>query len=102
MMPLTIIFPCLLKEVPPKPEKENLRVAFVAEILKHMDFNVITSNDFLKARLKNESAEELGNKLNTIGRMLGVTRLLDLAMEDEAMVERCVASFLSHDYSLGL
>jgi pyruvate, water dikinase len=82
--------------------KRNLRVTFVAKVLRHMDFNVITSNDFLKARLKNESARELGNKLNTIGRMLGVTRLLDLAMEDEAMVDRCVASFLSHDYTLGL
>jgi pyruvate, water dikinase len=82
--------------------KRNLRVAFVAAILRHMDFNVMTSNDFLKARLKNESAGELGNKLNIIGRMLGVSRLLDLAMEDEAMVDRCVASFFSHDYTLGL
>ena len=82
--------------------KRNLRVAFVAEVLQHMDFNVITSNDFLKARLKNESARELGKKLDTIGHMLGVTRLLDLAMEDRAMVERCVAKFESHDYSLGI
>ncbi len=82
--------------------KRNLRVAFVAEVLQHMDFNVITSSDFLKARLKNESARELGKKLNTIGHMLGVTRLLDLAMADEAMVEKCVAKFESHDYSLGI
>ncbi|MDR3629183.1 MAG: PEP/pyruvate-binding domain-containing protein [Desulfocapsaceae bacterium] len=82
--------------------KRSLRVAFVAEILKHMDFNVTTSNDFLKARLKAESAEELGKKLNTIGHMLGVTRLLDLAMEDESMVENCVARFEAHDYSLGV
>jgi pyruvate,water dikinase len=82
--------------------KRSLRVAFVAEILRHMDFNVTTASDFLKARLKAESAEVLGKKLNTIGHMLGVTRLLDLAMEDEAMVEQCVARFEAHDYSLGL
>ena len=76
-------------------------MAFVAEVLKHMDFNVTTSSDFLKSRLKAESAEVLGKKLNTIGHMLGVTRLLDLAMEDEAMVETCVAKFEAHDYSLG-
>ena len=81
--------------------KRSLRVAFVAEVLKHMDFNVTTSSDFLKSRLKAESAEVLGKKLNTIGHMLGVTRLLDLAMEDEAMVETCVAKFEAHDYSLG-
>ncbi len=82
--------------------KRELRVAFIAEVLKKMDFNVITSKDFLKARLKNESALELSNKLNMIGRMFGVSRLLDLAMEDEAMVKRCVDGFLAHDYSLGL
>jgi len=82
--------------------KRELRVAFIAGVLKQMDFNVITATDFLKARLKNESALELGNKLTTIGRMFGVTRLLDLAMKDEAMVKKCVDSFLSHDYSLGL
>jgi pyruvate, water dikinase len=81
--------------------KRSLRVAFIAEILKHMDFNVITSADFLKARLKNESVQELGKKLNTIGHLLGVTRLLDLAMEDETIVEKYVACFESHDYSLG-
>jgi pyruvate,water dikinase len=82
--------------------KRSLRVAFVAQVLRHMDFNVMTSGDFLKARLKAESARELGNKLVTIGHIFGVTRLLDLAMEDEEMVDKCVARFEAHDYSLGL
>jgi pyruvate, water dikinase len=83
-------------------KKRNLRVAFVSEVLKHMDFYVVTTSDFLKARLKAESAQELGKKLYSIGHILGVTRLLDLAMEDEQMVARCVARFEAHDYSLGL
>jgi pyruvate, water dikinase len=82
--------------------KRSLRVAFVAEILNHMDFNVIASGDFLKARLKAESADDLGKKLDTIGHMFGVTRLLDLAMDDEETVKRCVVRFESHDYSLGI
>ena len=82
--------------------KRNLRVAFVAEVLKHMDFNVLCTGDFLKARLKAESARESGKKLYTIGHLLGVTRLLDLAMEDETMVARCVERFEAHDYSLGI
>lgn len=40
--------------------KRNLRAAFVAKVLQHMDFNVMTSGDFLKARLKAETAQELG------------------------------------------
>lgn len=82
--------------------KRSLRVAFVAELLRHLDFNVSTTNDFLKARLKTESARELGKKLYAIGHILGVTQLLDLAMEDESMVAKCVASFESQDYSLGI
>jgi pyruvate,water dikinase len=82
--------------------KRSLRAVFVAKVLQHMDFNVMTSGDFLKARLKAETAQELGKKLYTIGHVFGVTRLLDLAMEDEAMVDRCVARFESQDYSLGL
>ena len=82
--------------------KRDLRVSFVAKVLRHMDFNVTTSGDFLKARLKAESAREFGTKLYTIGHILGVTRLLDLAMVDEAMVEQCVTRFEAHDYSLGI
>ena len=82
--------------------KRSLRIAFIAEVLQHMDFNVMTSGDFLKARLKAETGRELEQKLYTIGHIFGVTRLLDLAMEDEEMVKRCVARFESHDYSLGL
>jgi pyruvate, water dikinase len=82
--------------------KRSLRVAFIAEVLQHMDFNVMTSGDFLKSRLKAETAQEMGHKLYTIGHIFGVTRLLDLAMEDEEMVKKCVAKFESHDYSLGL
>jgi pyruvate,water dikinase len=82
--------------------KRSLRVAFVSEVLQHMDFKVRTSGDFLKARLKAETAHELGKKLFTIGHIFGVTRLLDLAMEDEETVKKCVAKFESQDYSLGL
>jgi pyruvate,water dikinase len=83
-------------------KKRSLRVAFVAEVLQHMDFSVMTSGDFLKARLKAETTQELGKKLYAIGHIFAVTRLLDLAMEDEEMVKKCVTRFESHDYSLGL
>lgn len=82
--------------------RRNLRVAFVAEVLRRMGFQVTTANDFLKARLKSESARELGRKLMKIGQLFGVTRLLDLAMEDESQVREFVAFFEAHDFSLGL
>lgn len=82
--------------------KRSLRVAFIDSVLQHMDFRVTTSGDFLKARLKAESAHKLGKKLFTIGHLFAVTRFLDLAMEDEAVVKQCVDKFESQDFSLGL
>lgn len=38
----------------------------------------------------------------TIGHLFGVTRLLDFAMEDDEMVDKCVARFEFQDYTLGL
>lgn len=75
--------------------KRNLRIAFVAKILRRIEFDVTTTSDFLKARLQAQTAEEMAEKLNAIGRMLGITRLLDLAMEDDQMVDACVARFFA-------
>ncbi len=83
--------------------KRNLRIAFVAKILKRLEFNVTTTNDFLKARLKAQTAQEMAEKLNAIGRMLGITRLLDLALQDDRMVDACVAQFFaSSDGEIGV
>ena len=83
-------------------KKRNLRIAFIAKILKWRDVDVFTASEFVKSRIKAESAQELAAKLDTIGHMLAVTRLLDVAMVDIDMVESCVTKFYNHDYSLGV
>jgi len=83
-------------------EKRTLRVRFISEVLSHMEFQVTTSGDFLKARLKSKTSEEFGKKLYTIGQLFGVSRFLDLAMSDESQVKELVSHFEAHDFSLGL
>ncbi len=77
-------------------KKRHLRVLLIAEILRPLGFGVTVKNDFLKARIKAETSKELMKILYVIGRMLAVTRLLDVALEDEKMVEECAHRFYEH------
>ncbi len=76
-------------------KRRQLRVLLIAEILKPLGFDVIVKNDFLKARIKSEGREELLRIIYELGRMLAVTRLLDVALEDEKMIKECAQRF--HD-----
>ncbi|HFQ90038.1 MAG TPA: hypothetical protein ENK27_08160 [Desulfobulbus sp.] len=74
-------------------KRRRLRVLLVAEILKPLGFDVTVKNDFLKARRKAEDREELLRTIYELGRMFGLTRLLDVAMEDEGMIRECARKF---------
>ncbi len=77
-------------------KRRQLRIMLISEILKPLGFDVRVKNDFLKARIKAESKKELSEKIRVIGRMLAVTRLLDMALKDERMVKECVDRFHAH------
>jgi len=77
--------------------KRELRVMFIAKIVKRDGFDVMVKKDFLSARIKAEDAETLDEKLYTLGRLMGVTRLADFAMEDESSVDRMIDEFFGQD-----
>jgi len=77
--------------------KRELRVLLIAEILKRTGFEVVVKKDFLSARIKAEAADNLDKKLYTLGRLMGMTRLLDFAMEDENSVKRYAEEFFASD-----
>ena len=79
--------------------KRNLRALLVANILKSMGFHVSLENDFLKSRIKAQPAGDLARKVNQIGRMLGYTRLLDLSLDNEEMVDEYVQKFFENDHA---
>ncbi len=74
-------------------KRRYLRVLLISEILQPIGFDVSVNNDFLKARIKAESKEELLQKINVLGRMFAVTRLLDVALDDEKMAKECARRF---------
>ncbi len=76
--------------------KRNLRVLLISEILKKAGFKVNINKDFLKARLKAEDADIIERNLFLAGKMFGMTRLLDLSLEDETSVEFYLKKFYEH------
>jgi len=83
-------------------KKRRLRIIFIKKILEQLGFYVHMENDFLQARIKAEACELFVDKLDIIGRILGVTRLLDVAMNSEKVVNEAVERFFQQDYSLGI
>ena len=78
-------------------KKRNLRVLLIAAILKPLGFDVTVKKDFLKARIKSEMDTELAKKMYAIGRLLGMTRLLDMDMDNEGKIDEYVSKFFAHD-----
>lgn len=73
--------------------KRSLRVLLVAKILKQAGFKTHINKDFIKARMKAEEAETIQECLHVVGTMLGMTRFLDLSLENESEVDSHVKKF---------
>ncbi len=73
--------------------KRSLRILLVSKILKKAGFKVNMKNDFLKARIKAEDAEVIEHNLFITGKMFGMTRLLDLSLDNENTVESYIEKF---------
>ncbi|GAB4334202.1 MAG: PEP/pyruvate-binding domain-containing protein [Candidatus Abyssubacteria bacterium] len=79
-------------------ERRVLRVRFIGRILESLGFYVNMKQDLLNGALKGLPLPEMEEKLDMIGRLLGCSRLLDMAMEDEATMEWFVDAFLHGNY----
>ncbi len=73
--------------------KRGLRIFLISKILKKTGFKINIKNDFLKARIKDEDAGIIEQNLFVAGKMFGMTRLLDLFLEDENTVEEYFKKF---------
>ena len=71
----------------------SLRIDFVETILKESGFQVTPKGDLLDARLQHMAAAEMLQKLQLVGRLLGVTKLMDMRLKDEGMVHKQVQEF---------
>jgi len=80
-------------------EQRSLRIDFIRLILERLEFLVETKGDLLEAKMMNVEQSVLKDKLDILGRLLGATKLMDMILEDEKMVEECVEDFFAGRYS---
>jgi pyruvate,water dikinase len=75
-----------------------LRLDFLAKALIRLGFSVESKGDLIDARLSHLEHDLIKDKLNMVGRLLGVTRLLDMTLNNEEMVEEYLAAFFAGNY----
>ncbi|MEA3468269.1 MAG: PEP/pyruvate-binding domain-containing protein [Thermodesulfobacteriota bacterium] len=73
----------------------SLRIDFVQAVLLAHDFQVSPKGDLLDARIQQLDAEEIMTRLKVVGRLLGITKLMDMRLKDDEMVEHLVRDFQS-------
>ena len=80
-------------------EGRSRRVLFLKEILESFDFRVEVRGDMVIADLKGASLSETENKLEMLGRLLGCSRQLDMAISSMEAKDWYVKAFLEENYS---
>lgn len=80
-------------------QRRVLRIQFIVEILRHYHFFTDVQQDIINATIKDINQEDMTNIIAMIGRLLGCSRLLDMAMVDENTMKWFVDAFLKENYA---
>lgn len=78
------------------------RVLFLAKVLQHLDFRVELKGDSLTARLDGVETSVLEEKLEILGRLIMVSKQLDVTMQDDALIEHYFQEFINSGYELNI
>jgi pyruvate,water dikinase len=76
----------------------TLRADFLNQVLQRLGFDVNRKSDLIDAQLQEEEKIAMEDKLDMVGRLLGATRLMDMYLKDESMVEGFVEDFMNGRY----
>ncbi len=79
-------------------DQRNLRARFLAEILQRSRFVVECRGDLVTARFRRYPAPASEAALETLGRLMGCARQLDMLLRSEATVDDFVEHFLAGRY----
>jgi len=74
------------------------RLAFLVGVLQTKGFRISAAGDLVDAQCNGIPSDDLLDNLQVIGSLLGVTRLLDMALQDDATVEEITGQFLRGQY----
>ena len=76
----------------------SLRIEFLATVLRQLGYEVEARGDLLQAALKGLDCPAMEEVLDQTGRLLGCSRLLDLAIPNQTEVQALVDLFFAEDY----
>ena len=82
--------------------KRMLRADFLARVLASLSFEVSRKSDLIDAEFHAGDLDITVEKLDMLGRLLGASRLLDMYLKDERMVDTFASDFLNGRYHFGL
>jgi len=74
------------------------RCKAIALILEELGFTVQLSNDSLQSRFQKYDTAAIEDRLDQLGRLLQVTRQLDMLMDSDAMIGRFKEDFMAGIY----
>ncbi len=77
----------------------ELRILFLNEVLTRLGFEVIIKGDLLDARISGISSEVLIDRIELLGKLLGITKQMDMRLKNITMVTELVEAFFNGKYS---
>ncbi len=77
---------------------KSLRLNFLGNVLSRIGFKISVTGDLLDASLTGYDRQSMENILDQVGRLLAASRLLDMAITNEAEVPRLIEAFFQGDY----
>jgi pyruvate,water dikinase len=81
-------------------ERRRRRVQFLARVLQRLDFRVWTKEDSLAARSDGYDAAAMEEKLELLGRLMMVSKQLDMSMLTEESVDQYYREFFAEAQDL--
>lgn len=74
-------------------EGRELRIHFLTEILHRLGFDVQIKGDLLDSQINGIAANVLMERIESLGKLLGITKQMDMRLKDMSMVEHQVEEF---------
>jgi len=78
-------------------EGRFFRLKYLEEILSRTGFQVTSKTDLLDARLEGLDMDRMAQRLVTLGRMLGTSKLMDMKLKDSDSVTSHLSQFFQFD-----
>lgn len=78
---------------------KSLRIQYIANVLKRLGFETVLKGDLIEASLTRLDRPAMKETLDQLGRLLGSTRLLDMAIRNADQVEMLTESFFQGSYN---